>query len=87
MLNNDWQVLCALLNHNAGAERFAYLDARRVLVVADAQDGDVSTSPPLVETFWPLAACRSTDLTCLSTRAVMVGWKVRIFFAERLHAD
>lgn len=36
------QILCALLNQNAEEHRFAFLDARRVLIVADPPDGEVS---------------------------------------------
>lgn len=35
------QILCATLNQNSEGERFAFLDARRVLIVADPPEGQV----------------------------------------------
>lgn len=47
------QVLCALLNHNSEGHRFMFLDARRVLIVADPPDGEVQSTSPGPEIDWP----------------------------------
>ena len=47
-LRDHFQILCALLNQNSDGRRFSFLNARRVLIVADPPDGEVRREERIV---------------------------------------
>ncbi|CAB1120771.1 unnamed protein product [Ectocarpus sp. CCAP 1310/34] len=46
------QILCALLNKNSEGRRFCFLNARRVLIVADPPEGEAMSTSPGPEIDW-----------------------------------